>query len=413
MTAPATQLAHLVFFEALADGCIQATSDEIIAGLATLRMFDDWVGAGAAGDAPNPSSPIALRDVVSALSLPTTARSLLIDVVDIVERLERVDPEPALPVLYAYAQWLQSKSAFALAADVYGTVIGFANQETDDDLIADSRLRHAYSLRMNGEHDRALRAYSVARRSAAWRGDTARILRADLGEANVSLLRGNLPEADQLMEIIVERSRSSGDSALEASALQDQAVVAQRRGDPTRSISLNYRALSLATEPLQKQRIIGNIGAYFLAMGCFDAARDALLVQEATTSYDETRVIAQINLLALAARTSDRAEFDRYRERLANTFIPVERVTDYLIETGRGFLTFGESAIAHGYLQRAREEAVRHGFNRAIFEADRLLGGGTIMSPNAGDREPASAPVSIAHIQLAMREMAIALDLQT
>jgi hypothetical protein len=119
--------------------------------------------------------------------------------------------------------------------------------------------------------------------------------------------------------------------------------------------------------------MLGDIGAYFIVMGRFEPARDALMILEATATTQLVRLNARVNMLVLAARSGDRELFAMSREQLESVTLAPETRVNYLIESARGLRKFGEPETARQLLEGARDLASSHGYNRSVFEAEEML----------------------------------------
>lgn len=175
-----------------------------------------------------------------------------------------------------------------------------------------------------------------------------------------------------LAQIAVE-SQLAECAEITSNALHARSVVALRRGDLGRAVCLAYEALQCAVHPKERDSILGDIGAVFIAMQRFDAARDALMILEATSATEIVRINARVNMVILAARAGDRELFANSRAQLKHVALIPETQVNYLIESARGLRKFGEPNAARQLLEEARELANENSFNRSVFEADEML----------------------------------------
>jgi hypothetical protein len=222
------------------------------------------------------------------------------------------------------------------------------------------------------------------------------------------MTRGNLPLADEMLGRIVEKSRAAECRTEQAMALHSQSVVAQRRGDLERAVCLSYESLQMTDAPSERDRVLGDIGAYFIVMARYDAARDALLVLEATTTVETVRWNARVNVLSLAARSEDRDLFEGSRRQLEDKPLPPETRVNYLIESARGFREFGQPELAAGLLEDARTLATAHGLHRSAFEAEQMLSSNRIEVESARREIRPLEPDPAAHVVQELRRMAAA-----
>lgn len=386
-------LRHLVFFSALADGGAEGIEPpEILAALLVLRWVDLWITGGESCAVPDAQGVGVARMAILAEGVSSDARQLLLSIVNAIQASEYVDLEPVFPRLFAYATLLERRGAFALAADVHELIVERSNDEAPDQMATDAATALGYCRYKCADLDAATRAYRSAARFAGYRHDIAAKLRARIGVATVVRLRGNLPRANELLAVVVGEARAAALPIAEGCALQEQAIVAKHAGDPERAIALGVEALQLL-HGTERERGLVNLSAALIEAGRFDAARDALLIHEATGVHIEGRRVARLNLLAIGARTHDRAAFDRYRALLANETLTPEFRVNYLVESARGMRAFGAGHEAMVLLEEARALAEHHGLNRVAFEAAGML-----------DTSPPSTPVS-RMVQRAEREL--------
>jgi hypothetical protein len=260
-----------------------------------------------------------------------------------------------------------------LAADVYATIARLAEEDFDADLLIDSFLRLGYCQRNLGGLAEAETAYSTAGKIAKRQKQTARELRSQIGVAIVVMTRGNLPKADQLLDEITLESERLECLAEQARALHVKSTVAYRRGAVGTAVRLAYDSLQRTEAANERDMILADLGAYLIAMNKFEAARDALVILEATTASDLLRSNARVNMLALAARSGDEDLFRNAQGRLAGTQLTAEAEVNYLIESARGLRRFGEPEEAQELLVRARDLAAMQNLNRSVFEAEEML----------------------------------------
>ena len=404
-------LKHLSFFEAV--GAAEANSPKAkaaTAGLLILRLIDHWVLAGPVMVEPESVSVKSVRNAIMQLEANDPSRDVLLGLINTMQTVREVDLQPVLPRLFAYAGCLEKHAELTLATDVYGTIATLAEEDFDGDLLIDSFLRLGYCQRMLGELNDAESSYATAGKIAKRQKQTARALRSQIGVAVVVMIRGNLPKAEELLANIAVESERADCADVTANALHSRSVVAQRRGHLGRAVFLAYEGLKWAAVPSERDAILGDIGAYFIAMQRFDAARDALMILEATAATEMVRLNARANMVVLAARAGDRELFTNYRTRLGRVTLPAEARVNYLIESARGLRLFGEPEAARALLEDARELATECGFNRSIFEANEMLAerAEVAQTTNGGTRVEDSD--AAAGVEKELRKMALAVS---
>lgn len=402
-------LKHLAFFEAVGEAAENSPkAHSATAGLLMLRLIDHWVLAGPVMVEPESVSVKSVRKAIMQLEATDPSREVLLGLINTMQTIREVDIPPVLPRLFAYAGCLEKRAELSLATDVYGTITRLAEENFDADLLIDSFLRLGHCHRMTGELDEAESSYALAGKIAKRQKETARALRSRIGHAIVVMVRGNLPKADELLAEVALESARTGFDAERARALHMQSSVAHRRGALGGAVRLGYEALQLTVAPTDRDLILGDIAAYFIVMGRFEAARDALMILDATGTTELVRLMARGNMVVIAARAGDELGFKNARTRMEGVELPTEVEVNYLIESARGFRRFGEPTIAQELLERARDLSIAHELNRSVFEAEEMLT--TVDQPTkveSGETRFADSD-SAAEVEQELRRMALA-----
>ncbi len=396
------KLRHLPFFEEL------ATKDEgeaswraAMAGLVTLRLVDSWLDDGPAITADDSWS---LRSVLSAIEDVddgSPARALLTRVVESLQE-QRPDSHVVITPLMGYARTLEYDARWLLAADVYQTVLAHLHPTQDSDASIAAHLRLGQCYRTLGRLDEATGAFTSAGRIATVVADMVGVLRARMGEANVAALRGNLPQAEQILDEAIERAASAKLAEVHSRALHDRANVAHFRGQYELAIRIAYQALERSQAPTERDRILGDIAGAFVQLGVYSAARDAYLVLSATAQEQYTRWAATLSLLEIAHQTGAEPTFELYRRQLLGQELPPHMATAFSLTLGQGYQHFGNISRARMYLERALDMAGENGFNAYVFEAEESLRDLEKPTPL---RIPAEVPLDVQEVAGAIREL--------
>jgi tetratricopeptide (TPR) repeat protein len=404
-------LKHLAFFEAVGEAKENSSkAHTATAGLLMLRLIDHWVLAGPVMVEPESVSVRSVRKAIMQLEANDPTREVLLGLINAMQTVREVDIQPVLPRLFAFAGCLEKRTELTLASDVYGTIARLAEEDFDGDLLIDSFLRLGYCKRMLGELGDAESAYATAGKIAKRQKETARALRSQIGSALVVMVRGNLPHAEELLENIIAESERADCVEITSNALHVRSAVAQRRGAFGRAVCLAYEALQCTPLPNERDAILGDIGAYFIVMERFDAARDALMILEATAATEIVRLNARANMVVLAARAGDKVQFFSSRARMEGVTLTPENHVNYLIESARGLRQFGELEQARTFLEQARELAVEHGFNRSIFEVEEMLAERTTLVRTTSGGTRIEHSEAAAGVEQELRKMALAVS---
>ncbi len=409
MNAKRETLRHLAYFEVLA--AMQEMDAEwrsTTAGLVVLRLLDAWLEEGAGLVADDSWSLRAAREEVEEISVGDPIRLILGGVLDGMKDAPKPTMTTIAPRLMAYGRALNHKASWGLAADVYTTVIEHARPTEDAEVVIDAHMRLGYCLRLQGEYGPALEAYAEAGRLASDTGDLSKMLRARIGDAKVAIDRGNLPQAEAILEETIRRAESERLREVRAIALHDRADVAHRRGDYERAVCFAFEALDDVQEPVLRDRVLADIAASFFELGIRTAARDAHLILATTAQEQYSRWVATLNLLEIAAFDECEPVFEQYRRELASASLPPMLETVFHLYVGRGQRVFGHVAAARNALRRALELATTHRFNQIVFDAEQSLseleqGVAVAVKP------PAEVPAGVQPVVSAihsMREMA-------
>lgn len=402
-------LKHLAFFEAVGEAKENSpNAHSATAGLLLLRLIDHWVLAGAVMVEPESVSVKSVRNALMKLEPSDPSREVLLGLINAMQTVREVDIQPVLPRLFAYAGCLEKRAELTLAADVYGTIARLAEEDFDGDLLIDSFLRLGFCQRMVGALGDAESSYVTAGKIARRQKETARGLRSQIGVAIVVLTRGNLPKAEELLtQIAIESERVDCVEEL-ARTLHVQSSVAYHRGAVGRAVRLAYQALCRTVAPVDRDMILGDIGAYFIMMDRFDAAHDALMILEATGANETVRLNACVNVVALAARSRNEELFRNSRARLEGVILSGEVKVNYLIESARGLRAFGDADAAVSLLEMARDLAVELKLNRSVFEAEEMLSARRVAIANTSSGIRGDQADSTADVEQELRKMAMA-----
>ncbi|MEO6876875.1 MAG: hypothetical protein ABI205_00235, partial [Gemmatimonadaceae bacterium] len=351
-------LRHLAFFEELGKmDESDAAWRSVSAGLVVMRLVDNWIEGGGAPSRVDSWGVSSVREAIAEIEGKTPLTRMLTGIVDALVSSPVLDLHVLIPRLMAYGQTLQYDAKWALAADVYRTIVGHAHQSDDTDLIVTALLQLGFCHRTLDEFDDATAAYAAASRLALASGDMVGVLRGRLGDARIAVARGNLPYADAVVEDTIAEAQASGFHEIHALALGDRAGIAGFRGQYDRAIRYSYEALKLTLTPRDKDRALVNIATGFRLLGLLDIARDAYLVLAATAQEQYVRWMSELHLMELSAAAGMELQFDRYRRELESAdFSPLLRVM-YLLHVGRGYHSLGNSTAGIAYLADAVKQA--------------------------------------------------------
>ena len=396
-----SSLRHLPFFEEV------ATHEEheaewraATAGLVVLRLFDAWLEEGASAVAPDSWNVRAVRTAIEEMDDGTPMRAILGSIVDAMQTSKGANTHEAMPRLMAYGRALEYDGRWALAVDVYDSVIAHTHPVEESDTAIAANLQRAFCLRTLGRFEEAQIAYTAAGAVAERVGDMIGVLRGRIGDAKLAVARGNLPYAESVLDETIAAAAQHGVTSVHSRALHDRAMVAGLRGNHELTIQLAYEALRESDTPAERDRILSDIGTAFHMLGIRSAARDAFLVLSATAQEQYMRWMAMLSLMTIAAEDGFEPVFLQFQRSLSSVPLPPELRTEYFIRLGRSHRALGQDDPSQIAFAKAVQLAEHHGFNTLLFEAEQLLA--------ASSPEPSSSntmPDTVADIVEAVRGM--------
>ena len=376
MSSIARPLSHMPYFEQLAE--LPNDSAEwrsVSAALVMLRLFDSWMREGAevvSRDAPGLQ---AVRDQIAAMDVRDPNRRLLLSVVESMVTAEKPRMVTVAPRLLAYGRALQHAAKWPLAADVYRTVLAFATPVEDAETVIAANMQLGRCLRVLAEWEESLTCFAAASQVATMTDDMMSILRARIQEANIAIDRGNLPYAESLLDETILQAKESGLQEIGATAMHDRAHLALRRGKPNEAVVWQYEAFKGVRNQMARDRVLNDLGASFVQLGVYSAARDAFLVVAATAHEQYMRWTATINLLDVSVHENREPLFEQYRRDLEGASMPPALAVYYYIYVAQGYRQFDQLSLATAAIGRAIDIATSNQLGQARFEAEEISDG--------------------------------------
>ncbi|MBX3174321.1 MAG: hypothetical protein KF709_07900 [Gemmatimonadaceae bacterium] len=340
-----------------------------------LRLFDEWMQSGGLVAAPEFPSHAAATRAIDRIPGDEESRLALGRVAEAITMLHEPDAQPVLPRVYALGALLEQRGRFAEAADVYTSVCRFVDVRAHFDLAFDAFMRQGFCLRNMGEFEQASRAYSTAGMHAGRMRDRVRVLESRIGEAKVQWGRGDLPGADASMLKIASEAVALGAPAAKVvvATKHDRAGIARNRGDLKQAVRLAFEAFQQSTTDYARERVLGDLGNFLGLTGAFDTARAALTLLVATANQQETKWIAEQNLMDLAIREGSEPRFVQHRRALEKAKLPTKTRLTFMRDVGKGLVAFGHLDEAEAPLRSALELAARIGAHQTEFELEGML----------------------------------------
>ena len=152
---------HLPYFTELAalddnDPSWRAVS----AGLVLLRLVDAWIEEGADAVAADGWGVRSVAAAIEEMPAGMPARAILMSALDALTDARGGDVHAVAPRLMAYARSLDLDGKWALAADVYETVIAHVHPDEESEIAVNALLRRGHCLRELGEFTEATAAFN-------------------------------------------------------------------------------------------------------------------------------------------------------------------------------------------------------------------------------------------------------------
>jgi len=364
---------HQVYFDTLGSMKEDTASwRSTFAGLSVLRLVDTY---GDAGSSNNPGSWAQLHSVRAAIEAVTEGdpvRGVLTSIFEEVTKRNAVD-ETVCSFLLAYGRSLDYEASWGLATDVFSTVAKVARPEKNARLAVEAHTAVGGAARRNGDWDTSARAYAQAAYIADTLGDRAGVLGVQIGIANTYLAKGNLPQAETILDDVIVQARDQDLSEVQGMALHSRAVVAQKRGQFAEGLKLAYDALGQTVKPASRDFVLEDIASIFTDLGMRDAARDAHLVLTATAGTKLVRWTATVNLLELASIDGMEDAFDLYASQLASAQTGPWVRAHFLLFLGEGLHRLGRVAQAEQTLEEAIAFSETNQFHEIAFKAQSAL----------------------------------------
>jgi len=364
---------HQVYFDTLGSMREDSASwRSVFAGLSVLRLVDSYAETGSSIDPGSWAHLHSVRSAVEDVSAGDPVRAVLATVVEEASKRATID-DVVCASLLAYGRALTYEASWGLATDVFSTVAKLARPEKNARLAIDANVAVGGSARRNGDWETSARAYSQAAYIADTIGDRQGILTVQVGIANTYMAKGNLPQAQSILDDVIVQSADERMPEVRAAALHSRASLAQRKREPAEGLKLANEALNLTRKPLDRDLVLEDIAAMFTEFGLRDAARDTHLLLTATTQSQQVRATATINLMELASLDGMPEAFDSYARELATFPLAPWLRSHYLLFLGEGMHRLGRHEAAEEALHEAISFADANQIHQVSFQAQSAL----------------------------------------
>ena len=364
---------HQVYFDTLGSMKEDSASwRSVFAGLSVLRLVDAYADAGSPAIPADWAQLHSVRTAIDAVGEGDPVRGVLTIAFAEATKRSAID-DTVLASLLAYGRALDYEASWGLATDVFSTVAKLAKPEKNARLVVEAHLAVGGAARRSGDWDTSARAYSQAAYIADTLGDFAGVLWVQIGIANTYLAKGNLPQAEIILDDAIVQARDKHLPEVQGMALHSRAVVAQRRGDHAEGLKLAYEAYGLTVMPTERDQVLEDIAAIFTDLGMRDAARDTHLIVAATAQTQLVRWTATINLMELASVDGMEDAFDSYAREVASAACGAWVHSHFLLFYGEGLHRLGRLEQAEETLREAAAFAGSNQLHEIEFRAQSAL----------------------------------------
>ena len=382
-------ITHQVYFDTLGSMREESASwRSVFAGLSVMRLVDSYAQ-------PSPATPVnwaqihSVRTAIGNVGEGDPIRGVLTAVVDEITSRGAVD-ESVCATLLSYGRALDYEASWGLATDVFSTVAKLTKPERNPRLAVEANVAVGGAARRNGDWETSARAYSQAAYVADTLGDKQGVLTVQVGIANTYLARGNLPQAQSILDDVLVQARDQALPEVQGMALHSRAALAQQRGEKAEAVKLAYEALTFTVRPSERDRVMEDLAVGFSELGMRDAARDTHLVLAGTAQTKWVRWLASINLMELAAQEGMEEAFDSYASQLRDAPLGPYLKSYFLLFLGEGLEQFGRFEAAEEVLSAAMSYADANQIHPVSFKADEALA-----AVRSKSRRPTKAPAYV------------------
>ena len=296
----------------------------------------------------------------------------------IAEEVERM-PRPVTGLLLsltAFAYFLEHEGRLDEGLAVLALAAQFQPQPMPPAEFASTALFAARLNRLLARWGHAIACYLAAEGAAEEADDLVMRFRARLGRAAVHRGTGNLPLARSIVEDVAQAASEARMPEMQACAYTDIGAICSVEGKKAEGIQANYRAFRLTEDPLQRMRILGDLGLGLAELGDQASARLAFeIVLGSKTSFG-VRTNAMLELMELESSVGDRMAFQRLRTEAEGLMarMPPSMLVDFHFKSGLGLARFGQLARGRDALRTGLALSENHKLNAWYFRIERALG---------------------------------------
>jgi tetratricopeptide (TPR) repeat protein len=364
---------HQVYFDTLGSMKEDSASwRSVFAGLSVLRLVDTLADTGSPINPAGWAQLHSVRTAIETVGEGDPIRGVLTAVFEEATKRGAID-DTVCASLLAYGRSLDYEASWGLATDVFATVAKLVRPEKNARLAVEANVAVGGAARRNGDWDTSARAYSQAAYIADTLGDKPGVLTVQVGIANTYLAKGNLPQAETILDDVIVQARDQNLPEIQGKALHSRAALAQRRGEHAEGLKLAHEALHLIKLPTDRDFVLEDIAVLFSELGLRDSARDTHMILTATAQTKLLRWTATLNLMELAGLDGMEDAFDAYATELADAPLGFWIRSHYLLFLGEGLARFGRADAAEDALRQAISFAEANQVHQVAFQSQSAL----------------------------------------
>jgi tetratricopeptide (TPR) repeat protein len=364
---------HQVYFDTLGSMKEDSASWRVtFAGLSVLRLVDTMVDTGSAIHPGGWAQLHSVRSAIEAVSEGDPIRGVLTAVFEEATKRGTID-DTVCDSLLNYGRSLDYEASWGLATDVFSTVAKLARPEKNARLAVEANVAIGGAARRNGDWETSARAYSQAAYIADTLGDRPGVLTVQVGIANTYLAKGNLPQAETILDDVIVQARDQHLPEIQGMALHSRSALAQRKGDKVEAVRFAHESLNLTKNPTERDLVLEDLAVAFSEVGMRDASRDAHLILAATAQTKWVRWQATINLMELASLDGAEEAFECYASELRQAPLGTWLHSHFLLFLGEGLERFGRYEAAQQALDEAIAYTSANQIHAVSFKAEEVL----------------------------------------
>jgi len=316
--------------------------------------------------------------------------------------------------LLDWGRVVEGQGHFNGATEILAMAFELAKATGSPDEAVDAARFQGKIFRTQAEWARALAWYDVARGVAEESGNQRKLAAVLDGLANAHRDRGNLPQAREVLQEVMEIGKQNGDRYALAIAHHDLMTVDRLGGDLVSAIEHGWLAVRSYESRDGRLRALFDLAGVLRESGELSAAWDAYSVVVHQVQGTEARILALDALAFVAALRGDRPQYEALRGELdAERWEEVPPVYrgQVLFYRGLSSRALGEEEEARAWLGKALAFAEEYGLNKLIFDSEAALEQRSDVPSSATEKPvfPDSPPEEILGVRQGLREMREAL----